>query len=100
LPKRSAESVNAAGKIQLLQHMELALVQAHSVTVVEIDQSRVKGAVVSRGESNPVPHMIRASGCSDWEYVRRIHQTKLDARHGAAVAIGKYCPLLKGGVSS
>jgi hypothetical protein len=43
--------------------------------------------------------MIRATGCSDWEDVRRIHQTKLDARHGAAVAIGEHHPLLKGAVS-
>jgi hypothetical protein len=43
--------------------------------------------------------MIGASGCSNWEDVRRIHQTKLDARHGAAIAIGKRHALLKGIVS-
>jgi len=66
---------------------------------VEINQPCVKGPVISRRECNPVSHMIRATGCSDWEDVRRIHQTKLDARHGAAVAIGEHHPLLKGAVS-
>ena len=55
--------------------------------IVEINQSRVKCPMVGRRERNPVPHMIRASGSSDWEDVRCIYQMKLDARHGAAIAI-------------
>ncbi len=45
--------------------------------------------MVGRRKGDPVPHMIHASGCSDRQDVRRVHQTKLNARHGAAVAVGE-----------
>ena len=67
----------------------MAIVKAHAVVAVEINQSRVKCPMVGRRKRDPIPHMIHASGCPDREDVRRIHETKLHTRHRAAVAIGE-----------
>lgn len=85
--ERRAKGVGAAGKVHLLQQMELALIEPHVVIFVEEYQPSVKRPMIGRGERDPVPHVVRASGCPDWENVRRVHQTKLNTRYSAAVAV-------------
>ena len=45
--------------------------------------------MVGRRKRNPVSDVVRTTGSSNGQNVRRIHQTKLNARHGTTVAISE-----------
>jgi hypothetical protein len=89
LPEWSTEGVYSSGKVQSLQDVKLAIIQAHSKLLIKANEARVKGAMVRGGEGNSVSHMIRASVRSHRQNVSCVNQPQLHSRNGAAVSIGE-----------
>jgi len=57
------------------------------VLLIQIDQSCVKSAMVCRRESDAISNVICAAICSNRENMGSIHQSQLNAGHGATAAI-------------
>ena len=70
------------------------------VILVKVDESCIECTVVCRRKRDSVSYVIRASGGSNGENVRCVHQAKLDASHGTTIAVCKENLLAETGKAS
>jgi hypothetical protein len=90
-----SKGIDPPGKVQALQRMEICIVQPHTALFIQVDQPRIKGAVIGGGQCNSVPYMVRASRSSHRENVGRVHQFQLNPGNGALIPVGKQNPPTK-----
>ena len=89
LAEGSPERIDPSREIHLREKMELPIIQAHLVLLVEKYESCIEGSMVGWRKGDAVSHLVGASWCPNRQDVRCIHEPKLDPRDRTTISVSK-----------
>lgn len=75
--ERFSERLYPAPEVQAAKHLQAGFVHFHAELFIQVDQSRVEGAVICRRQGYPVSGVVDAARCADRYYVCGIDKVRV-----------------------